>query len=167
MSLIETSLYSNILKKEMRLCVYRPSGYDTEPLPVLYFLHGRTGNEQLLRQLAMDKTADEMLQAQAIKPMMIVCPHLDNSRGINSAEVYRKVKGKYGTVHKGRYEDYLVDELIPFYRAQLSMRKDARGQVYRRYFFRRLHGAADCPFAPRFVFKGRWAYAGYRLIICR
>ncbi len=128
MSLIETSLYSNILKKEMRLCVYRPSGYDTEPLPVLYFLHGRTGNEQLLRQLAMDKTADEMLQAQAIKPMMIVCPHLDNSRGINSAEVYREVKGKYGTVHKGRYEDYLVDELIPFTERSFQCVKTREGR---------------------------------------
>jgi enterochelin esterase-like enzyme len=28
--------------------------------------------------------------------------------------LYREVKGKYGVVHKGRYEDYLLDELIPF-----------------------------------------------------
>ena len=41
-------------------------------------------------------------------------PESGQQQGINSAELYREVKGKYGIVHKGRYEDYLLDELIPF-----------------------------------------------------
>ena len=32
----------------------------------------------------------------------------------SSALPVREVRGKYGVVHKGRYEDYLLDELIPF-----------------------------------------------------
>jgi enterochelin esterase-like enzyme len=55
-----------------------------------------------------------MIEAGEIQPLIVVCPNLDNSRGINSAELYREDKGKYGVVHKGRYEDYLLDELIPF-----------------------------------------------------
>ena len=96
------------------LSVYCPDGYEKATLSVLYFLHGRTGNEQLLSQLGMDAAADALIKAGEINPLRIVCPNLDNSRGINSAEQYREVRGKYGIVHKGRYEDYLLDELIPF-----------------------------------------------------
>ena len=128
MSLVNTSFYSDILKKDMKLSVYRPDGYDDKPLPVLYFLHGRTGDEQLIRQLGIDKIADKMLQEQAIKPCMIVCPNIDNSRGINSAKVYREVNGKYGTVHKGRYEDYITEELIPFVDGSFNTRQERAGR---------------------------------------
>ena len=114
MSLVTKTIDSRILGKEMNLAVYRPAVNDNSALPVLYFLHGRTGNESLLQWLGMEKTADAMIEAGEIQPMIVVCPNLDNSRGINSAELYREVKGKYGVVHKGRYEDYLLDELIPF-----------------------------------------------------
>ncbi|MCR5795875.1 MAG: hypothetical protein K6G61_11085 [Solobacterium sp.] len=98
----------------MNLSVYCPEGYDSVKLPVLYFLHGRTGDEQLLQQLGMDKIADELIEAGEIRPLRIVCPNMDNSRGINSSNDYEAVIGKYGTVHKGRYEDYLVQEIIPY-----------------------------------------------------
>ena len=114
MGLITEKVKSNILGKTMNLSVYCPDGYEKADLPVLYFLHGRTGNEQLLSQLGMDAAADALIKAGEINPLRIVCPNLDNSRGINSAEQYREVRGKYGIVHKGRYEDYLLDELIPF-----------------------------------------------------
>lgn len=46
--------------------------------------------------------------------MIIVCPNLDNSRGINASNEYKEVQGKYGTVHLGLYEDYLIKEIIPY-----------------------------------------------------
>ena len=114
MGLITEKVESIILGKSMNLSVYCPDGYEKATLSVLYFLHGRTGNEQLLSQLGMDAAADALIKAGEIKPLRIVCPNLDNSRGINSAEHYRELRGKHGVVHKGRYEDYLLDELIPF-----------------------------------------------------
>ena len=114
MGLITEKVESIILGKSMNLSVYCPDGYEKATLSVLYFLHSRTGNEQLLSQLGMDAAADALIKAGEINPLRIVCPNLDNSRGINSAEQYREVRGKYGIVHKGRYEDYLLDELIPF-----------------------------------------------------
>ena len=114
MGLITEKVESIILGKSMNLSVYCPDGYEKATLSVLYFLHGRTGNEQLLSQLGMDAAADALIKAGEINPLRIVCPNLDNSRGINSAEQYREVRGKYGIVHKGRYEDYLLDELLPF-----------------------------------------------------
>ena len=114
MSLITETINSRFLKKEMKLAVYYPDSFKDKALPVLYFLHGRTGNETLLKWLGVDKTADVLIEKGEIKPLIIVCPNMDNSRGINSAETYQEVEGKYGVIHKGRYEDYLLDEVIPF-----------------------------------------------------
>ena len=114
MSVITETINSRILKKEMKLAVYCPDLFKDKALPVLYLLHGRTGNETLLKRLGIDKTADVLIGKGKIKPLIIVCPNMDNSRGINSAETYQEVAGKYGVVHKGRYEDYLLDDVIPF-----------------------------------------------------
>ena len=46
--------------------------------------------------------------------MIIVCPNIDNSRGINSSNEYKEIQGKYGIVNLGLYEDYLIKEVIPF-----------------------------------------------------
>ena len=114
MGLIAEKVESHFLGKTMNLSVYCPDGYEKAALPVLFFLHGRTGDERMLQQLGMDAAADALIKAGEIKPLRIVCPNMDNSRGINSAEQYRELRGKHGVVHKGRYEDYLLDELLPF-----------------------------------------------------
>ena len=108
MSTATRTIESKILGKKMNIAVYCPEGYENTELPVLYFLHGRTGDESILQQLEIDKTADEMVKSGEIKPLMIVCPNMDNSRGINSSQAYCEVDGKYGKVQKGRYEDYFV-----------------------------------------------------------
>lgn len=114
MSLTVRTIHSGILGKDMNLAVYCPDGYENTDLPVLYFLHGRSGNETLLQWLGIDKTADELISTGEIKPFIIVCPNLDNSRGINSSDTYREIRGRYGMVHQGRYEDYLIREVIPY-----------------------------------------------------
>ena len=124
MSLIEKTIESAALGKAMKLTVYCPKGYEGTDFPVLYFLHGRTGNETFFRQLGIDKTADALISAGKIRPMIIVCPNMDNSRGINSSETYKEVNGKYGIVHKGRYEDYLVREVIPYIDSTFNTVKD-------------------------------------------
>lgn len=124
MSLIIKTIISRVLGKEMNLSVYCPNDYENQSLPVLYFLHGRTGNEHLIEQLEMDKTVEALISLGEIKPFIIVCPNIDNSRGINSAETYQEVDGKYSVVHKGRYEDYLLDEVIPFIDSTFQTIKD-------------------------------------------
>lgn len=114
MSLVKKTIDSIILDKKMNLAIYCPDGYEQTALPTLYFLHGRSGDESLLQWLGIDQAADEMMAAGEIEPLIIVCPCLDNSRGINSSEEYQEVEGKYGIVHKGRYEDYLLEEVMPF-----------------------------------------------------
>ncbi|MCR5626994.1 MAG: prolyl oligopeptidase family serine peptidase [Lachnospiraceae bacterium] len=114
MGLKTDKVESLVLGKTMNLSVYCPDGYEKNALPVLYFLHGRTGDEQLLKQLEMNTAAEKLIKSGKIKPMIIVCPNLDNSRGINSSEIYQEINGKYGVVYKGRYEDYIVDEMITY-----------------------------------------------------
>lgn len=114
MSLSIMTINSVVLEKDMNIAVYCPNGYENTALPVLYFLHGRSGNESLLEQLGMDKLSDRLIDIGAIKPMIIACPNMDNSRGINSSATYYEITGKYGAVHKGRYEDYLLHEVIPY-----------------------------------------------------
>ena len=114
MGLTTKTVNSSLLGKKMNIAVCVPDAYENIPLPVLYFLHGRTGNETLLQWFEMDKRASSLIESGIIKPLIIVCPNMDNSRGINSSEHYQEVIGKYGLVHKGRYEDYLLKEVISY-----------------------------------------------------
>ena len=42
---------SDVLNKEMNIAIYVPEEYKDVNLPVLYFFHGRTGNENILQQI--------------------------------------------------------------------------------------------------------------------
>lgn len=98
---------------ERSVPVYVPPGYDDDPqrrYPVLYLLTGYGGNGHT--QLNY-KTWDENLPEQfdrlvgegAIEPLIIVLPdcwtRYGGSQYLNSSAL-------------GRYEDYLIDEIVPF-----------------------------------------------------
>lgn len=122
------TFHSNILNKDMGVSVYTPKTYDNvNPLPILYFLHGRSGNENIMVELNINSKADEMIKNGSIKPMIIVCPRIENSRGINSSSVCREVlsPGNSGIIiNKGLYEDYLIKEVIPFIESQFNIIRD-------------------------------------------
>lgn len=110
-------LNSKILTKEMKINVYLPYGYDHErAYPVLYFLHGRDSNHNIVHFIGMNKVADSLIQSGQIKPMIIVFPQIDNSHGINSSELYTEVTDPTCSeriINLGRYEDYFFKEMIP------------------------------------------------------
>ncbi len=114
MEIHKIKMYSNALKKDMNIAIYVPENYKDVNLPVLYFLHGRSGNEEILEQLKINIIASKLIKVKMIKPMIIVCPNIDNSRGINSSNEYKEIQGKYGIVNLGLYEDYLINEVIPY-----------------------------------------------------
>ncbi|WP_278382493.1 alpha/beta hydrolase-fold protein, partial [Clostridium tyrobutyricum] len=71
------NFYSNALGKEMSMQVYLPECYNSSiNLPVLYFLHGRSGNENLMFQIDINGKADKMIKDGEIKPIIIVCPRI-------------------------------------------------------------------------------------------
>ena len=74
------------------------------PFPVLYLLHGMGGNHlswSVDGRLA--RTADSLIRAGKIPQMVVVMPDGGNSYYMNSA-----------VNQQGRYEDFFVQELIPW-----------------------------------------------------
>ncbi|APU59728.1 alpha/beta hydrolase-fold protein [Clostridium botulinum] len=112
----KVNFYSNILGKEMSMLVYLPKYYNSlTPLPVLYFLHGRSGSENIMFQMDINTIADRMIKDGEIKPMIIACPRIENSRGVNSSLICKEVfnfGGNNRIINLGMYEDYFMKEII-------------------------------------------------------
>ena len=105
---------STYLNKQMAFAVYLPDEYKYGgKFPVLYFLHGRNGDESFIEQLGLAQLADTLIAKSKIEPMIIVCPRMDNSRGLNSAKIAHQEKIDGNVIDVGRYEDYFIQEIVP------------------------------------------------------
>jgi S-formylglutathione hydrolase FrmB len=99
------SMPSKILGHPVAYCVILPRGYDTDTAaryPVLYFLHGLGGNEQVLLESGGMNEIEDLRAADKIREFLVVAPNGGRSFFINSRD---------GRV---RYEDFFIKELIPF-----------------------------------------------------
>ena len=108
---------SEALEKSMRVNVYLPAGYTPDHrYPVLYMLHGYSGDEEAWAKLGLLKQADELIARGKIQPLIIVLPQIDNSFGINSGGRAMAVMPSdlKNSPFMGRYEDYLYQDLIRF-----------------------------------------------------
>ena len=64
----KVDLYSNILEKEMSMLVYLPTTYNhLNSLPVLYFLHQRRGDENIMFEIDIHTTADKLIETGKIE----------------------------------------------------------------------------------------------------
>jgi len=127
------NFHSDILDKEMGINVYLPKEYKEigKPLPVLYFLHSRSGNESIMYDLNINVKADEMIENGKIKPLVIVCPRIENSRGVNSSSISKEVlsPGNSGIIiNVGMYEDYFIKEVIPLIDKEFNTIKTKEGR---------------------------------------
>ena len=77
---------SKALGKMMAATVYVPANY-IDGLPVLYFMHGRSGDENIIHALDIQSVADKMIGEGRI-PMLIVCPRMEDALGLNDYEDY-------------------------------------------------------------------------------
>ena len=106
---------------------YLPPGYDTsgQRYPVIYFLSGFTGSGRMHLNYdpyveSIDRRLDRLIADKSMPPAICVLPDcftaLGGSQYVNSSAT-------------GRYEDYLIDELVPFVDAQLRTlaSRDHRG----------------------------------------
>jgi len=124
------NFHSTILGKDMGSLIYLPESYSTlGSLPVLYFLHGRSGDENIMFEAEIKDKADLLINMGEINPMIIVCPRIGNSRGLNSATECSEVINSEGRIyHVGMYEDYLIKELIPFVDNSFNTIPDKKGR---------------------------------------
>ncbi|SDW08013.1 esterase family protein [Paenibacillus sp. CF384] len=116
--LTSATFHSESLDKDMRMHVYLPEGYDANrKYPVLYLIHGWSGDDtSWTKALEIDKTADRLIEAGEIEPLIMVFPQMNNSYGLNSSEVYRSTNpdAPYDATYYGRFEDYLIKDIIRY-----------------------------------------------------
>lgn len=107
--------HSNALNKLMAFSIYLPDTKNcSRELPVLYFFHGRNGNEHFLEQLDVKTITDRLIKEEDINPMIIVCPRMDNTRGLNTSDCSGQILNGEMAIDVGRYEDYFIHEIIPY-----------------------------------------------------
>ncbi|RXE72845.1 esterase family protein [Muribaculaceae bacterium Isolate-013 (NCI)] len=117
--------HSNALKKLMAFSIYLPdTGNCSEKLPALYFFHGRNGDEHFIEQLDVRGIADNLIKEGVINPMIIVCPRMDNTRGLNTSDCSAKIFNDEMAIDVGRYEDYFIYEIIPYVEAHYPVLPD-------------------------------------------
>ena len=90
-------IQSRTLGKTMAVTIYMPTNF-CEGLPVLYFMHGRSGDESIIHALDIQTVADRMIADGRMKPMLIVCPRMEDALGL------------------GAFEDYFFNEVMPIVR---------------------------------------------------
>ncbi|HJZ51294.1 MAG TPA: alpha/beta hydrolase-fold protein, partial [Candidatus Acidoferrales bacterium] len=107
------SIPSAILGHPVAYCVILPSNYDIDKAvsyPVLYFLHGLGGNEQLLLNSGGMDLIQDLRDQKKIGEFLVVTPNGGRTFYINSRD------------GKVRYEDFLVREFIPYIESHYRIR---------------------------------------------
>jgi len=107
------SLKSKILGKQVPYCTLLPPSYDANTaakFPVLYYLHGLGGNEQLLLRAGGMNILQDLVDQKKIGEFIVIAPDGGRSFYINS---------KDGKVH---YEDFFMREFLPYIESHYRIR---------------------------------------------
>jgi S-formylglutathione hydrolase FrmB len=98
------SVPSKTLGHPVKYCAFLPPSYDANTaakFPVLYYLHGLGGNEQLLLRAGGMNILQDLVDQKKIGEFIVIAPDGGRSFYINS---------KDGKVH---YEDFFMREFLP------------------------------------------------------
>jgi S-formylglutathione hydrolase FrmB len=99
------SVPSKILARGVPYCIVLPPSFDadkTRHFPILYFLHGLGDNEQFFIHSGAWNLVEDMRERGELKDFLIATPDARSTFYIN---------GRDG---KERYEDFLVQEFLPY-----------------------------------------------------
>src|ERR1700689_2365282 len=110
---------SKILGHPVPYCVILPSEYDsgkTSNYPVLYFLHGLGGNEQMLLNSGGMNMIQDLRDQKRIGEFLIVSPDAGRSFYINSRD------------GKVRYEDFFIREFLPYIESHYRVRAERKAR---------------------------------------
>jgi enterochelin esterase-like enzyme len=126
----DLTLHSQALDKEMKVKVYLPKGYTSDKaFPVLYLIHGYNGHESSwMTSNQIDMVADKLIDAEAIEPLIIVMPSIENSYGLNSAKSYKVVQETPTRAVIGPFEDYLIEDVVDFIDGRYSTIRSKEGR---------------------------------------
>lgn len=111
---------SPTLSMSRRMYVYTPAGYEkgTSRYPVLYLLHGLTGDEDAWTTLAkVPQIMDSVTSKDKVKPMIVVMPNANAQQPAaqNMVPLTPDLTGFPGmTVSMVRFPASLVKDIVPF-----------------------------------------------------
>jgi S-formylglutathione hydrolase FrmB len=115
-SVVDTvDVYSNSMKKKLKAVIIKPDNYNSsEPLPVVYLLHGYSDNHAgwVTKAAGFQKAAD-------LHHMIIVCPDGGYSSWYWDSPVDAQ----------SQYETYISKELVSFVDMQYKTIKDRKGRA--------------------------------------
>ena len=117
---------SRILGRPRDLYVYLPPGYDPSvAYPLLIFLHGAHIDEHAFLDPGVLKSLDRMISQGEIPAVVIAAPDgtYEGKNRINSTHSLW-VNGL-----GGRFEDHVVDEILPFLMRTYSIRPERQGHA--------------------------------------
>jgi len=110
---------SKILGHPVAYCVILPADYDADKsssYPVVYFLHGLGGNEQLLLNSGGMNMIQDLRDQKRIGEFLIVAPDAGRSFYINSRD------------GKVRYEDFFIREFLPYIESHYRVRAERKSR---------------------------------------
>ena len=138
---INRTLRSYELVREMRLCIYLPPLYGSFSMryPVLYLLHPWGADECFwAEQLRIHEAADHLIHAGALPPFIAVMPQGDKSFFIDAAQpggdftpITRLDPTHFAGALEGcgDYGSFLLNDVIPFIEGEYTTRSNRGGRA--------------------------------------
>lgn len=123
----QVSFHSKALDADKTMSVYLPPSYSPDKeYPVLYLFYGYGGtHDAFFSYLKLHGVADRLIREGRIDPLIIVSPDYGNSFAVNT----KKGEGRDpGGVSIGPYEDYLIQDLIPYVDSNYSTQANREGR---------------------------------------
>lgn len=114
-------IYSPILGRPRDLYVYTPPGYDPRrSYPVILWLHMGFVDEHVFIATPALKRLDRMIRRGEMPPVVIAAPDgmVDGENRTDS------VHSLFVNSRAGRFEDHLIDEVLPFVMSHYSIRPE-------------------------------------------
>jgi pimeloyl-ACP methyl ester carboxylesterase len=120
-------IYSPILGRPRDLYVYLPPGYNPScSYPLVVYMHVANVDEHYFVGSKMLANLDEMIVQGKCPPMVVACP--DGSYG--GSDLFCEPHSLYVNGNGGRFEDYVLQEVIPFLRANFAIRPEREALAF-------------------------------------
>lgn len=114
-------IFSPILGRPRDLYVYLPPGYSPKnAYPLVLYLHTGTVDENLFVGSNYVIQLDQMIQRGEFPPVVVACP----DGGIEGENQIRGAHSFYVNGCRGRFQDHLVQEVVPFLTGCYSIRPE-------------------------------------------
>ncbi len=115
-------IFSPILGMRRDLCVYLPPGYDPHrAYPLVLFFHMAGFDENYFTHSDLLTTLDRLILAGQCPPVVVAAP--DGIFG-TPAPLHQKQHSLFINSPNGRFEDHIIQEVIPFLTANFSIRPE-------------------------------------------